>query len=287
VQRNDRTKRFRVAWADLNAVERTERFRRAVQAHTNGVLRASPGSFDEYAKRQEWLDGFQRTASATSRKLLPMPALFDSPERTLILAMLATNGPMTVREIARARQVDAGSTYRSTERLIRCGLAVKRHRAGGRKYVALHRAHIAAAPLRALLDVLAGHYGTPILPQLRYRHGLPLDRDPRPPLAEERMFGSPIRSRMLVLLAGIGEADVTQLARLLAADVNSIHYAAHALLKSGVLGARRVGARHVLSLSDAYVGAGEFRAFLMALLDAAPSYVHLGSLIPGITRRWR
>ncbi len=79
---------------------------------------------------------------------------------------------------------------------------VKRQRDGGRKYVALNRARVAAAALRTLLDVLAAHYGAPIVPQIRYRHGLPLSRDPRPPLAEDRMFGSPIRSRMLVLLAG-------------------------------------------------------------------------------------
>jgi DNA-binding MarR family transcriptional regulator len=287
MQRNEHWQRRRIAWSELDDVKRLKRFDQALQAHRNGVS-ASPGSFEDFTTRQEWLDTFQRTRTLTNAAALqPMPALFGSSERTLIVSMFAVNGPMTVRELARARNVDSSTTFRTVERLIRCGLLVKRQRVGGRKYVSFNRAHIAAAELRSLLDVLAKHYGTPHADQPRYRHGLPLDRDTSPPLAEKLMFGSSLRSRMLVLLAATGEADETQVRRLLAVNALSLEYASKALIATGVLCGRKVGSRFVLSLAEGYVGASEFKTLLLRLVEEAPSYQTLRDLLPIVTLRWR
>jgi hypothetical protein len=216
-----------------------------------------------------------------------MPPLFDTPERTLILATLFVNGPMTVREVSRLREVDSGSTYRTIERLLRCGLLVKRDAFGGRKYIAVNRAHTCIGELRELLTVLARKYGVPISDQPRYRHGLPLDRDPSPPVAEGQMFGSPVRSRLLVILALLDEADDTQLGRLLGANAASVDYATKSLESKKVLKSRKIGVRRVFSLRTGYVGACEFRAFLLSVSKEVPAYQVLASLVNGVTMRLR
>lgn len=242
----------------------------------------------QHAERRDFLDMHQRKAGIYKLgPRSPMPPLFESSGRTELLSILSANGPMTVREVARARGVDSASTFRTSERLIRCGLVVKRSRSGGRKYLALNRAHCAYRELSNLLTVLVDHHGTAFIDQARYRHGLPVDRDPTPPLAEERMFGSDIRSRLIVLLAALNEADATQLTRLLTADRCSVYYAAHALKRRGILNSKSVGARNVFSFNLDYVGAVEYQVFLKKLLESAPVYSILRSLVAGITLRYR
>ena len=221
------------------------------------------------------------------RNALSMPPLFFSSAQTQILVMIGANGPMTVREMARARSVDSASTFRTTERLERSGLVVKRELPGGRKYISVNRSHVAYRNLSRLLEVLVDHYQIPRVAQARYRHGLPLERDPSPALQEDKMFGSVLRSRLLVLLAAVEEADVTQLGRLLGANRCSVDYTAHALLKSRLLLAETVGIRNVYRLNDNFVGAQEYTAFLSRLLREAPVYSILKSLLPQITFRWR
>ena len=285
---NDKFQRRRLAWSDLSDKDRLKRYRQALVAFQNGVIYCHPGLLEEFALRQLALDTQQRPALQGKQKpVLPMPSLFDSPERTLLLAMLFANGPMTVREMARARDVNSSSTFRTTDRLLRSGLVVKRKREGGRKYVALNRAHVAFQELKALLETLASHYGTPLIEQARYRHGFPLERDPAPPLVERHMFGSALRSRMLVLLGSLEGADATQLSRLLAERLESVHYAAHALRRAGILTSTQVGGRQIFHLSNSYTGAAEFRALLDALLREAPVYGVLRDLLPNVTIRWR
>jgi DNA-binding MarR family transcriptional regulator len=286
--RNKRTGRKRIPWAVLDDRARKERFRQARQALANG-LRGSPIiSFEEFEQRQLALDKLQVPyAKRHARKIRAMPPFFDTPERTAIIATLYINGPMTVRELSRLREVDSGSTYRTIERLIRCGLIVKRGSPGGRKYVAINRAHACISELRKLLTVLANKYGVPISDQPRYRHGFPLDRDPAPPVAENQMFGSPVRSRLLVILALLDEADDTQLSRLLAANACSVDYATKSLETKKVLKSRKLGVRRMFSLRTGYAGAPEFRLFLLSVSKEVPVYQVLASLVNEVTMRLR
>jgi DNA-binding MarR family transcriptional regulator len=286
-QRNSVTKRFRAAWSSLSDEDKHKRFQYAVRSAQNGFFGGIPPSFEDFNRQQRQLDKHQiKSKARTRKKLRAMPPLFDTSGRTTILTMLAANGPMTVREIARARHVDSSTTYRTVDRLLRCGLVVKRSRAGGRKYVSLDRSHVAASELKTLFDLLARVYGVPLIEQPSYRHGLPHDRDPSPPITEDRMFGSRARSRMLIFLSLVGEADETQLARVLAEKLNSVHYAIHALQKKKIVSSRKVGIRHVFALNLSYNGSTEFVGLLKRLGTEQPVYATLRDVLPDITMRW-
>jgi DNA-binding transcriptional ArsR family regulator len=283
---NLKTRHWRKPWRDLDEKGRKRRYQQAVVAHANG-LPSPPGTFADFAKRQRALDRHQRVEKPSYRGRV-MPAFFGSSARTQILAILAANGPMTVRDLARLRRKDSATTFRAVERLIRCGLVTKRLRPGGRKYVGINRAHAALPELLALLRVLGDIFGVPLLAQARHRWGLPTVSDPTPPIAEEWMFGSPVRSRMLVLLAVAGEADEMQMARVLTASVASVWYTSNALSKTHrILRSRRVGTRRVFSLSPTVSAIGEFRAFLLSLAGRRPIYHTLSAAIAPTTRRWR
>ncbi|HEY6233773.1 MAG TPA: helix-turn-helix domain-containing protein [Candidatus Elarobacter sp.] len=75
-------------------------------------------------RRRALPQGAKRTPS--------VPAIFSTVARTEILMLLAVNGPIHVRELARLRRVDSASTIRTVDRLIEAKLVAKRDRNGAR-----------------------------------------------------------------------------------------------------------------------------------------------------------
>lgn len=289
MKRNTKISRIRPEWSKLDRAGRLSLYQQDLQAFKAALLPQHPGSYQAYATRQLGLDIFQNPAIAAPRQsALPMPVIFGTSERTLILATLWANGPMTVREIARLRGVDSASTYRSVERLLRSGLAVKRDQPGGRKYVSVNRGHVASHNLGILLDTLAKEYGVPVVDQITYRHGLPTRKhSPKTVVSEDWMFGSPVRSKILLVLAETNAADATQLSRVASAQPGSIRYAAIAMENAGITKSEIVGIRRIFRLASDYVGAKQFKAFLRVLARERRIYKSRAATIPSITKRWR
>lgn len=287
--RNPVTGRRRIPWSDLSDKDRKRKYDQAIRAHNVGLPVPHPETFAKYSKRQRALDLLNEPEpkSPSRRKSSALPALFGSSARTQILLALHANGPMTVREVARLRKTDSATTFRSVERLIACGLIVKRDRPGGRRYIAIDKSHFAAKELGALLDTLNLHFAIPNIEQARIRRGLPTDRDPKPPILELSMFGSSIRSRIMLMLAVAGEADEQQLARSLAVAHTLIWSALRTIANAKLLSEKRVGARRVVSLSTRYPAAEEFIVFLKAVARGKPVYKSKALTIHLLTRRWR
>lgn len=287
---NAQTGGRRVPWSALDQPARKRRYEQAVRGFHVGIGSHSPGTFTQYSAAQRELDKSTLQAGpreARRPKRTPMPQIFGSSARTEILALLAVNGPLTVRELARLRVSDSSATFRAVSALSDCGLIVKRERAGGRKYVSLNRAHHGARELRDLLTALDLEHPVARVTQARARWGLPTERDPQPLIVEKQMFGSAIRSQILLLLAIVGEADEQQIARALAVRHNSVWSALLPLTRRNLVIDRRVGARRVLSLSESYKGAREFGRLLQRLASVMPVYCAKANMISSLTRRWK
>jgi len=284
--RNPITGRRRIPWRDLDEKARRRRYGQAVRAHRAGLPGRDPGTFDEYAAVQGRLDGATPTTpTAPAAPVVDMPPIFGSSARTQILAILAVNGPVTVRELARLRGVDSATTFRAVERLIDAGLAVKRDEPGGRKYVALNRAQWGGAELRALLVALADACGVPRLEQARYRWRLPTERDPKPPIGPDAVFGTKARSRALLVIAAAdvgprGHIDERRIAATTQTGENSVWHAVNALEDDGVVSSRRAGRHRLFTLSRKLPGVATLREFARRLLDGRPDYAAKAALAP-------
>jgi DNA-binding transcriptional ArsR family regulator len=281
--RNALTGGRRIPWRDLDEKARRRRYGQAVRAHRAGLPGRDPGTFEEYAAVQERLD--EATPAAPAAPVADMPPIFGSSARTQILAILAVNGPVTVRELARLRGVDSATTFRAAERLIDAGLAVKRDEPGGRKYVALNRAQWGGAELRALLVALADACGVPRLEQARYRWRLPTERDPKPPIDPDAVFGTKARSRALLVIAAAdvgprGHIDERRIAATTQTGENSVWHAVNALEDDGVVSSRRAGRHRLFALSRKLPGVATLREFARRLLDGRPDYAAKAALAP-------
>jgi predicted transcriptional regulator len=278
--------RPRKRWPDLTSLQKRKRYEKAVRAHRNGFPGPPPGTFNEYAALQLKKDGKKPTPPPKKQKpTLPMPPYFGTSERTETLAILNANGPMTSRELARARNVDSASVFHILHNLLRTGLIAKREHGRGRKYFAINRSHVAYRDLKALLQALSKKYGTITVEQSRHRWRLPLETDPPPAVEEDRMFGSTLRSRIIVLLSSLEVADFTQVTRLLGASHMSVFYTMNTLERSGIVSSKKVGACRYFSFSNALGGHREFQNFLQTILAELPTYDSLKTLLPKVTFR--
>lgn len=282
---NTYTQRWRIPWSVLNAKERRRRFERARRAHSNGLPIAHIGDFAEFSRRQKYLDRYQPLV--TSRTMLgrKMPPLFGTSARTQALAILWSTGPITVRELARARRKDASSTYRMVDGLIRAGLLSKAR--SGRRYIGVNRTHPAFHNLSILLSALVDRYGVRFPHAAQRRKSLPGRTAPKARPVEEYSFGSPIRSQILILLAAVGSADGRQISRLLARNYCSVCYAMGALERARILRSQPVGGRRVFLISDAYPAAIEYRRFLKAVSGTLPRFRALAKAVEAVTIRYR
>lgn len=279
------TQRWRIPWSILSASEKRKRYARALRAQANGFRIMYVTCFVDFARRQRQLDQYQPQSLPRTALGRPMPPLFGTRARTQALAIIWATGPITVRELARARRHDSSSTHRMITGLVRAGLVSKA--TSGRRYVSINRTHPSFRNLTLVLSALAQRSGLRFQRQVQRRLNLPGRTAPRSTPAEDYMFGSPIRSQIILLLGATGTADGQQMARLLAKNYNSILYAAQSLERQRILRSQQVGARRVFVLSDAYPAAIEYRRFVVAVLRTLPRYHALAAAIGAVTRRYR
>jgi DNA-binding transcriptional ArsR family regulator len=102
-----------------------------------------------------------------------------------------------------------------------------------------------------------------------------LRRDPK-------LFGSPRRTQVLLLLVLLGESYPSELMRLLGAKKAAILQILDSLELEGVVGSRQLGRTRRVSLNPRYFAAEPLRALLEKLASASPELQRLAA-----TRRAR
>jgi hypothetical protein len=128
-------------------------------------------------------------------------SLFGTVHRERVLAVLA-RGPLHVRALAREVGLGERGAWDVVERFRRMGVVAKRDRPGSYVLAALDPRFAAADELR---DLLATLHRETALPADRpaWRRGL--DAAPPGEGGFAGLFGSPMRTRLLILLALVGE----------------------------------------------------------------------------------
>jgi len=97
-----------------------------------------------------------------------------------------------------------------------------------------------------------------------------------------RLFGSPIRSDVLVLIAGLERTYPRELARLMDRPISMIQKIVADLERSGVVVSRLIGNVREVSLNPDFFVAKELKNLLTALLEREPRY---GTRLLDVARR--
>jgi hypothetical protein len=276
---NERLKIWRAPWKSLNEHERNQRYRRSLQAFKNGVRPAHPGDFEAFARKQSALDAYQRPAAKqpTRKSNSKLPPFFGSVARTELLLILAVNGPLHVREIARLRGVEASRTFHIVERLREAGLVAKRShgpreaslvakRRHGLRVVALDRSHRGFFRLRTFLLKLAQEFPPPRVDTKPYRHGLPIAWTPHTTINENGIFGFTAKTRAILAIAALEPINVTQLCTAMHASQSVAWQAVDALERDRLIASDYVGIERRLRLNDRLPAFREFQAYLRTLI---------------------
>jgi hypothetical protein len=85
-----------------------------------------------------------------------------------------------------------------------------------------------------------------------------------------KLFGSPLRTRILTLVAALEETYPTQVAKLLKASLFSVQRIVDDLELEGVIATRRFGNERRIRLNPSYLGARPLREFLAQRAEASP-----------------
>lgn len=200
------------------------------------------------------------------------PRLFGRGGRDRVLICLAQNGPQHVRALGRLLGIDSHKAFTMVERLEATGVVIKRHRAGGRKYVALDRSFPAYTELSDLLLEMADHHDIPTVERRIARWGLPRERHTWRGGDIDLLFGSPNRTRVLLLIASGGKMDIRMLNQTLGICYASTAYAAEALYRERVLAKTRNRGHLYYRISEKYEFYGALTRLLGALLHLLPEY---------------
>ena len=115
-----------------------------------------------------------------------------------------------------------------------------------------------------------------------------LERSEKPPQRSERragrdlgtllgtaLFGTPIRSEILVLIAALDRTYPRELARLVDRPISMIQKIVAGFERNGVVATRLIGNVREVSLNPDYVVARELKNLLTALLEKEPRYGQL------------
>jgi hypothetical protein len=89
-------------------------------------------------------------------------------------------------------------------------------------------------------------------------------------LAAIKLFGSRRRTEVLVLIALLGEAYPTEIAKLLGAPLYSVQTIVDALDREGILAIRLMGRMRLASLDPRYFAFEQLEALLLRLAAAEP-----------------
>jgi biotin operon repressor len=215
-----------------------------------------------------------RSRATPAKAPLRLPWLFRRGGCDRALICLAVNGNLTVRELARATKTDSHKMWDIVERLRRSGLAVKRDRPGGRKYVSLNRNLPIYLPLRKLLLALDHHWPARRYANKTARWYMPHDSA----LTHDRldyMFQSPVRSRILLFVAAVGETNLSTIYTLLGIGTTSAWLAVNHWERQRLLRSRRFKKHRLLSLNPDFVVAKELKALLRTIIASSIEYDEL------------
>ena len=97
------------------------------------------------------------------------------------------------------------------------------------------------------------------------------------PRSEPRLFGSPRRTEVLLMLALLGESYPAELTRLLGATKATILQILDALELEGVISSRQLGRTRRVALDPRYFAAKELRALLEKLATGQPKLQRIAS----------
>ena len=101
---------------------------------------------------------------------------------------------------------------------------------------------------------------------------------------QPKLFGSPLRTRILMLIAALSESYPAELARQLRAPLFSVQRIVDDLEREGVVASRRVGNERRVTLNQGYLGAPALRALLTQRADAS---LEIQSILGSVRRRPR
>ena len=110
-----------------------------------------------------------------------------------------------------------------------------------------------------------------------------LSDDYEPPRAPT-IFGSEQRTRLLLLIAVLGDTYPAELARYSGASISSVQESLDLLERGGLISTRQVVVRAV-TLNPAYPAAKELRAFLLRIAEGYPAYQQIAEAIRRRPRR--
>jgi len=85
-----------------------------------------------------------------------------------------------------------------------------------------------------------------------------------------KLFGSPLRTRVLTLVAALEETYPAQLAKVLRAPLFSVQRIVDDLELEGVIATRRSGNERRITLNPSYLGAKPLREFLIQRAQSSP-----------------
>jgi hypothetical protein len=215
-----------------------------------------------------------KKAARSKPKLRKLPWLFGRGGADRALICLAVNGPLTVRELGRATNIDSHKIYDIVERLRSRAILVKRDRPGGRKYVSLNRQLVIYRPLFRLLKALDEHWPAKRVQNYIARWHMPFD-----PVLDsvhlDCMFQSPVRSRVLLFIAAVGETNLSSIYTMLGLAATSVWLVVNHWEKQGVIRTRRFKTHRLLSLNPHFIVAKELKALLRAVVAASNEYHEL------------
>lgn len=183
--------------------------------------------------------------------------------------ILAVNGPLYVRQIARAIRSDSRKTFDMVEYLRKAGLVDKRDVPGGRKYVRINQKHPCYAELLPLLRAMEG-----LRPQLRLK--VPKTRwyltggsvDVAATL--EFVFQSYPRSTLLLAVAAAGHICLSDVYDLFGLEQVSAWYVADYWQRQGIIKSEYKARMRILSLDERCPVFPELARFLQALTALDP-----------------
>src|SRR5580692_7073423 len=111
----------------------------------------------------------------------------------------------------------------------------------------------------------------------------PLPDDYTPPRAPS-LFRGEQRTRLLLLIAVLGDTYPAELARYSGASISSVQESLDLLERGGLISTRQVVIRAV-TLNPAYPAAKELRAFLLRIAEGYPAYQQIAEAIRRRPRR--
>lgn len=110
-----------------------------------------------------------------------------------------------------------------------------------------------------------------------------LPDDYEPPKAPA-IFGSEQRTRLLLLIAVLGDTYPAELARYSGASISSVQESLDLLERAGLISTRQVVVRSV-TLNPAYPASKELKAFLLRIVEGYPAYRQIAEAIRSRPRR--